>query len=283
MVGLAKMTTAFLGKEMCKYNTRSNWGQAELRKSQVHYAAMDAFAVLKIWDAYLALEQKGKLTEWYEQNKLINAQEYEKLCKDRAVARAERQKLKDAEAKEALQKENSQKQGKILSVIDSIDVGEPSPSPSIPAKDPHSPVLTKQNSTTTKAKNLNYKFPPPEVTEESEWVSDYEISKKPSELVVPSNQVSKQEIEIPTQPKVTFGDVKLARLQYLTKITNGTIKAITYKGADSHQKYDVHVMSMLALSKLENTEESYQYIINELNGMKGSISISTKEWIQKTI
>lgn len=29
MVGLAKMCSDFLGKEMCKYNTRSNWGQSE--------------------------------------------------------------------------------------------------------------------------------------------------------------------------------------------------------------------------------------------------------------
>ena len=60
MVGLAKMTTMFLGKEMCKYNTRSNWGQDQLRKAQLHYAALDAFSVLKIWEEMEILREKGE-------------------------------------------------------------------------------------------------------------------------------------------------------------------------------------------------------------------------------
>lgn len=37
------------GKEMSKYNQQSNWRQRPLRKSQIHYAALDAVATLQVY------------------------------------------------------------------------------------------------------------------------------------------------------------------------------------------------------------------------------------------
>jgi hypothetical protein len=61
----------------------------------------------------------------------------------------------------------------------------------------------------------------------------------------------------------------------------GAIDAITHKGDSDHYKYDLRVMSLLALCKYENTPETYSHIISEFTGMKGAVSKTTKEWILK--
>ena len=38
---------------MSKYEQISNWSHRPLRKSQIHYAAMDAFILLKIYDTMI--------------------------------------------------------------------------------------------------------------------------------------------------------------------------------------------------------------------------------------
>jgi len=39
-----------LERPMSKYEQMSNWNKRPLRKSQIHYAAFDAFILLKIYD-----------------------------------------------------------------------------------------------------------------------------------------------------------------------------------------------------------------------------------------
>lgn len=48
--GLASMTKILLGKELCKEYTLTNWERRPLLKNQVHYAALDAVIVLKLWE-----------------------------------------------------------------------------------------------------------------------------------------------------------------------------------------------------------------------------------------
>lgn len=47
---LAFMTQYLLGKALCKYEQRSNWNRRPLKKSQLHYAALDAQICLKLYE-----------------------------------------------------------------------------------------------------------------------------------------------------------------------------------------------------------------------------------------
>ncbi len=42
-----------LGKELCKAQTLTNWQRRPLRKNQLHYAALDAYVVIKIYDKFI--------------------------------------------------------------------------------------------------------------------------------------------------------------------------------------------------------------------------------------
>lgn len=48
--GLKHISKEILGKEICKKYTMTNWQRRPLNACQIHYAAMDAFIVLKIWE-----------------------------------------------------------------------------------------------------------------------------------------------------------------------------------------------------------------------------------------
>jgi ribonuclease D len=47
---LTYMTKKFLGKQLCKYEQRSNWLRRPLKKTQLYYAALDAFVCIKIYN-----------------------------------------------------------------------------------------------------------------------------------------------------------------------------------------------------------------------------------------
>lgn len=48
--GLAYISEVVLGKQICKSYTLTNWDRRPLLRNQIHYAALDALIVLKIWD-----------------------------------------------------------------------------------------------------------------------------------------------------------------------------------------------------------------------------------------
>jgi ribonuclease D len=64
--GLKSISKEILGKEICKKFTMTNWDRRPLNRCQIHYAAMDAFIIFKIWD---------KLTELIDDKKK-NPQKY---------------------------------------------------------------------------------------------------------------------------------------------------------------------------------------------------------------
>jgi ribonuclease D len=44
-----------LGKPLCKAYTLTNWRRRPLYKNQIHYAALDAVVVIKIWEILKAM------------------------------------------------------------------------------------------------------------------------------------------------------------------------------------------------------------------------------------
>ena len=46
---LKGMCLEFLGKELCKYEQCSNWDNRPLKKSQLHYASLDALVCILIY------------------------------------------------------------------------------------------------------------------------------------------------------------------------------------------------------------------------------------------
>ena len=47
-MGLKKACQEYLGQDLCKFDTISNWAQRPLRKAQMHYAALDANVLVSI-------------------------------------------------------------------------------------------------------------------------------------------------------------------------------------------------------------------------------------------
>lgn len=64
---LSHICRRVLGKEICKAQTLTNWRRRPLRRSQLHYAAMDAFVVLRIYDQWLKQYGEQYLMHFVEQ------------------------------------------------------------------------------------------------------------------------------------------------------------------------------------------------------------------------
>ena len=50
---LAHICKSILGKEICKQQTLTNWKRRPLRKNQIHYAGLDAYILIKIYEKLL--------------------------------------------------------------------------------------------------------------------------------------------------------------------------------------------------------------------------------------
>ncbi len=61
---LAFICESVLGKEICKKQTLTNWKRRPLRKNQIHYAALDAHVVLKIYQK-LKEEFGSQMIDYY--------------------------------------------------------------------------------------------------------------------------------------------------------------------------------------------------------------------------
>lgn len=93
-ISLTFLCEKFIGRKLCKYNCRSNWGQNYLRSSQMHYAALDAFALLKIYEKYQDIEQKNEQQTFLKENNLIDSDQFKTLQAENAKRKAEKNRLK---------------------------------------------------------------------------------------------------------------------------------------------------------------------------------------------
>ena len=73
---LSKLSKKIFEKELDKDITIMNWAERPLRKAMIHYAAMDAFILIKIWDELIISQGK----EYASSN--LNIKVYSKICVD---------------------------------------------------------------------------------------------------------------------------------------------------------------------------------------------------------
>ena len=64
---LAFICKTVLKKEICKQQTLSNWSRRPLRENQLHYAAMDAFCLIKIYETWKEEVGENVLNYFLEQ------------------------------------------------------------------------------------------------------------------------------------------------------------------------------------------------------------------------
>lgn len=67
---LAHICKKVLGKEICKAQTLTDWRRRPLRDNQLHYAAMDAFVVLKLYETLLKDFGEQYLKHFIEEDEL---------------------------------------------------------------------------------------------------------------------------------------------------------------------------------------------------------------------
>lgn len=59
-----------LGKEICKAQTLTDWRRRPLRRNQKHYAAMDAYVVVRIYQRLLDQYGEQYLSHFIEEDEL---------------------------------------------------------------------------------------------------------------------------------------------------------------------------------------------------------------------
>lgn len=60
---LAHICKQVLGKELCKTQTLTNWRRRPLRSNQIHYAGLDAYILIKIYEKLK--EEYGQMFNYY--------------------------------------------------------------------------------------------------------------------------------------------------------------------------------------------------------------------------
>jgi len=77
--GLCRVSEVVLGQPLCKTEQISNWKRRPLRERQVHYAALDAYCLVKIYDLLgPMLEAREVSMDQFHKNMLASEAEYEK-------------------------------------------------------------------------------------------------------------------------------------------------------------------------------------------------------------
>lgn len=60
--GLKDIAQRFLGRPLCKAEQRSGWDKRPLRKRQLHYAALDAYVEIQVWDRMVEVHSEEQPT-----------------------------------------------------------------------------------------------------------------------------------------------------------------------------------------------------------------------------
>ena len=60
-LGLTKIWDAVLGSKICKFEQMANWELRPLRKSQMHYGALDAYILVEIFEKMKAYAEENKI------------------------------------------------------------------------------------------------------------------------------------------------------------------------------------------------------------------------------
>lgn len=75
--GLVKLCLFLLGKTICKMNQCSNWLNRPLTKRQIHYAAMDAYILIELYEALIDSKRKENKIREERDFELIDKKELE--------------------------------------------------------------------------------------------------------------------------------------------------------------------------------------------------------------
>jgi hypothetical protein len=176
----------------------------------VHYAALDAYAVLVVWEKLTKMRESGEADKFYQKHNLLTSKGYAKLTQERKDNRDKRLKLKELEFHENIkangpaEKLESESDAKEPLTVKNTQLQVPNPPKENPPK----------NSKPKHGKDKkNYKFPhSPFAEKDSDWVSK-------SESHPVSKQVSQQNIDLGLQTKVpTFEMVLTMRDIYVKKV-----------------------------------------------------------------
>ena len=114
-IGLAKVATDLMGKEICKGEQMSNWELRPLRKTQQHYGALDAFVLIELLKLAAKSAEKKENAEELAIKSNVEVLTLEGYKQKKAAQRAERER-KHQEKKKANQKKRKNEKKSISNI-----------------------------------------------------------------------------------------------------------------------------------------------------------------------